>query len=238
MCAVLSIPRQISFVMCVSKRDWFIKVRWKIKNIYKHTHHKKNNMKEKTELKLMLYFTISYLILFTILAIIKSNYEFLYYTFIMSAIILLIVFHYKKAHLTKHILLGLTILGAMHIFGGNTYIFGTRLYDLYLIPNLLKYDNLVHSFGTFVATFAIYNILNPHLDKKMKHNSLILSIIMMSIAMGIGAYNEVLELFAVLFLGAAKQVGDYFNNAFDLVYNLIGSVIASFFIIKYHKKKK
>ena len=55
-------------------------------------------------------------------------------------------------------------------------------------------------------------------------------------AMGVGAFNEILELIAVVFLGAAEQVGDYFNNALDLFFNLIGSTIACFFIIHYHKK--
>lgn len=196
-------------------------------------------MQEKTELKLMLWFTISYLTLFTILAIIKKNYEFLYYTFIMSALILIIVFYHKKIHLTKHIIFGLTVLGTMHIFGGNIHILGTRLYDIWLIPpNILKYDNIVHAFGVFVATFVIYSLIHPHLNKKINHNPFLLSLILVSIAMGIGAFNEILELGAVVFLGAAKQVGDYINNALDLVFNLGGSIIACFFIIKYHKGKR
>lgn len=193
-------------------------------------------MKEKTELKLMLWFTIIYLSIFTILAIFKKNYEFLYYTIFMSALIFIIVLYHKKVHLTKYILLGLTILGALHIFGGNIHILGTRLYDTWLIPNIFKYDNLVHTFGIFVSTFIAYSFIHPHLDKKMNHNGVLLSIILISVAMGIGAYNEILELGAVVFFGAAKQVGDYMNNAIDLVYNLGGSIIACFFIIRYHKK--
>jgi len=195
-------------------------------------------MQEKTELKLMLWFTISYLIIFAILAIIKKNYEFLYYTFILSVLIFIIVLYHKKIHLTKYILFGLTVLGAMHIFGGNVHILGTRLYDIWLIkPNILKYDQVVHAFGIFVATFAIYNMIHPRLDKRINNNSFLLSLILVSIAMGIGAFNEILELVGVVLFGAAKQVGDYINNALDLVFNLIGSIIACFFIIRYHKRK-
>ena len=187
-------------------------------------------MKEKIELRLMFWFTIINLTIFTILSVIKQNYEFLYYTFILSVLILIIVLYHKKIHLTKHILLGLTILGAMHLFG-------TRLYDIWFIPNILKYDNIVHAFGVFVATFVVYNFLRPHLDRKIKHNSFLLSMILILIAMGIGAFNEILELGAVVFLGASKQVGDYMNNALDLVFNLAGSIIASIVIVRYHKKK-
>ena len=186
----------------------------------------------------MLYFAIGYLVIFAILAIINKNYEFLYYTFILSALILIIVLYHKKIHLSKTVLFGLTILGVMHLLGGNIHISGTNLYDIWLIPpNILKYDNLVHVFGIFVATFAIFSIIQPHLNKKINHNPFLLSLILVSIAMGIGSFNEILELVAVVFLGATKQVGDYFNNALDLVFNLIGSIIACFFIIIRHRGK-
>ena len=79
-----------------------------------------------------------------------------------------------------------------------------------------------------------YNLLNPHLDKKIKHNKILLSLIIILIASGIGAFNEIIEFFAVVFFNAAKGVGGYFNNALDLVFNLIGAIIASFIITKYH----
>ena len=184
----------------------------------------------------MLYFTLAYLIFFTVFSIVKGNYEFLYYTIILSALIIILALYHKKFHLSKSIILGLTILGAMHVFGGNIHIAGTRLYDLWFIQDVFKYDNLVHAFGIFVATFVAYNIISPHLDKKIKHNSFLLSVILVAIAMGTGAFNEVIELGAVVFLDAAQQVGDYMNNALDLVYNLIGSIIASIIIVFYHKR--
>ncbi len=196
-------------------------------------------MQEKTKLKLMFWFTIVYLAIFTTLAIINKNYEFLYYQFILSAIIFVIILYHKKLHLTTHVLLGLTMLGAMHIFGGNINILGTRLYDLWLIPpNILKYDNLVHFFGMFVTTFVVYSFVHPYLDKKINHNTVLLSLILVSITMGIGAFNEILELGAVVFLGAAERVGDYINNALDLVFNLCGSIIACLFIIRHHRRKQ
>lgn len=194
-------------------------------------------MKEGTELRLMFWFTLGYVILFTILAIIKKNYEFLYYTAVMSVLIFIIVLYYKKIHLTKTILLGLTILGVMHVCGGNIHISGIRLYDFWLIPNIFKYDNLVHAFGIFIATFVAYNFLQPHLDTKIKHNPLILGLILVLIAMGIGAIVELVELGAVLLFGVSKMVGDYMNNAFDLLFNLIGSIIACFFIMEHHRRK-
>ena len=194
-------------------------------------------MNKKEKLKLTLIFTIAYLVFFTIFSVIKGNYEFLYYTIIMTQLLVIIAVYYKKIHLTPHIIIGLAILGFLHVAGGNISINGTRLYDVYLIGNLFRYDNLVHSFGIFVSTFVGYNILKPHLDKRIKYNKLVLSLILILIAMGIGVFNEILEFGAVVFLGAAKAVGDYFNNAIDLFYNLIGATIATFFIHPYHKKQ-
>ena len=196
-------------------------------------------MQEKTELKIMFWFTIIYLTIFTLLAIFKKNYEFLYYTFVLSALILIIILYHKKLHLTNHIIAGLIILGILHILGGNIHILNTRLYDLWLIPpNILKYDNFVHTFGGFIATIVSYSFIRPHLDNKIKNNYLLTFIIITSIAMGIGAFNEIIELCAVLFFEATKQVGDYMNNALDLVFNLLGSIIACMYILKYHMRGK
>ncbi len=193
---------------------------------------------EKFKLKLMLYFTLFYLVVFTAISLFNKNYEFLYYTLVMSLLVFLVVLYHKKLHLTTAIIFGLTIVGAMHIFGGNVYILGTRLYEFWLIPGVFKYDNLVHLIGTFVAAFIAYSLLFPHLDKKLKHSKFLLSLVLILIASGIGAFNEVLELFAVVFLGATKQVGDYLNNAFDLLFNLIGAAIASIYIVYYYRRKR
>ncbi|MBD3355479.1 DUF2238 domain-containing protein [Candidatus Woesearchaeota archaeon] len=193
---------------------------------------------EKVKLKLMLYFTLLYLLVFTAISLFNKNYEFLYYTLVMSLLLFLVVLYHKKLHLTTAIIFGLTVVGAMHIFGGNIHIFGTRLYEFWLIPGVFKYDNLVHIIGTFVATFISYSLLFPHLDKKLKHSKFLLALVLILIASGIGAFNEVLELFAVVFLGATKQVGDYLNNALDLLFNFIGAIIASIYIVYYHKRKR
>ena len=109
---------------------------------------------------------------------------------------------------------------------------------MWVIGTALKYDNIVHIFGTFAATLVAYNILSPHLDLKVKHHHVLFSILLVSISLGIGSFNEILEFFAVVFLNASKQVGDYINNTLDLVFNLLGAVIASYFIFYFYHKKR
>jgi len=195
-------------------------------------------MNEKKESKLILIFTVIYIMLFSLLAIVTKNYEFLFYTIILFSLIILIVLYYKKLHLTPVILGGLSIVGLMHLAGGIVDVYGTRLYGFWIIQGILKYDNVVHAVGIFVATFVAYSIISPHLDLKTKQNPILFSLLLILIALGIGVINEIFEFGAVVFLDAQETVGDYFNNALDLVFNLIGSIIACFFIFPYHRKRQ
>jgi flagellar biosynthesis protein FlhB len=43
--------------------------------------------------------------------------------------------------------------------------------------------------------------------------------------LGVGLINEIVELTAVVYLNAQEGVGDYLNNAIDLVYNSIGVIV-------------
>lgn len=194
-------------------------------------------MDKKMEIGFVLIFTIAYAIFFTLFAYLTKNYEFVYYAIVISTLLTTIVLHYKQLHLKAAILWGLSILGLMHLAGGTINIYGIRLYDFWFIDSLLKYDNIIHAASLFVATFVAYNIISPHLDLKIKHHPALFSLLLILIAFGIGALNEILELGAVVFLNAQEAVGDYLNNAVDLVFNLIGSVIAVFFIHPYHKKR-
>ena len=164
-----------------------------------------------------------------------DNYEFLYYTGLMSFLIILTAIYYKKLNLTKPILLGLTALGFIHVLAGNLYLGETRLYDLYLIDNILKFDNVVHMLGGFMIAMVLNKILRPYTITK-EHKPLYFLIILVLLTLGVGAAYEIIELLAVLFLNAATQVGDYLNNAFDIVFNAIGAIIACTALHKKHKK--
>lgn len=195
-------------------------------------------MELKKESRLILIFTVAYFVFFTLMSVIWKNYEFLYYIGVMSLLLILIVLYYKKLHLSPIILWSLSILGLMNVAGGNVNIYGTRLYDFWIIEGILKYDNIMHALSIFIATFVAYNIISPHLDLKTKHHPILFSLLLILIALGIGSLNEISEFIAVVFLGAQEEVGDYFNNALDLVFNLLGSIIAVFFIFPYHSKRQ
>lgn len=194
-------------------------------------------MLAQTKMRIMLWFTIIYMAFFTVFAILEKNYEFLYYTVVMSVIILILIRYKEHISFSPGIALGLTIVAALHIFGGNLHIQGVRLYDFW-ITGWFKYDNLVHIIGTLTATLLAYTFVFQHLNDKAKEKKLLLAMIVVSMAMGIGALNEILELGAVVWFNASVQVGDYLNNAYDLVYNLIGSLMAVVYLFWMQKVQK
>ena len=107
-------------------------------------------------------------------------------------------------------------------------IAGTKrvFYSLWIIPDLLKYDNPMHAYGMGVATWACWQGLRTVTGLRP------LPQVPLAIAalagMGLGALNEVVEFIATLFLDT--NVGGYRNTGFDLIYNTVGAVIAAYLI--------
>lgn len=194
-------------------------------------------MTEDTKFRLLLFLTITYLVFFSILEVLKRNYEFLYYTIIISILVLIVVVYREKLHLTIPVISGLTILGALHVLGGNIFVGETRLFDLWLVPNFFRYDNLVHTFSSMVTTLVVYNLVAPILYSKIRAHSFLLLIILVLMVMGVGALYEIIELGAVVVFGAALRVGDYMNNALDLFYNFLGSIVTGLFVLSYDKRR-
>lgn len=193
-------------------------------------------MSEKIKLQLVLVFTLFYLLIFSALAIWRGNYEFLFYTLLLSKFLIIIALYHKKLHLSSSVVAGLSLVGFLHVMGGNVYIQSVKLYDFWLYEGIFKYDNFVHMVASFVVTVVVYSLIAPHLEKNVRHNLLLLGSIIVLAAVGVGALNEIAEFSAVVFLDAARAVGDYRNNALDLFFNLLGTIAATFLVIFYHQR--
>ena len=187
---------------------------------------------------LILIFTVGYFITFLVNAFIQGNLEFIYYIFLLSGLIFVIVILNRVLHLAFFIIFNLSLMGFFHLLGGNLYLGATRLYDYYFIAGFLKYDNFVHVYGTFIATIILYNLISPIVADHIRKNYLLLAIGLVLMAIGIGALNELVEFLAVLFFNAAEQVGGYFNNSLDLLFNTLGAIIGSVVIYFYIERPK
>lgn len=172
--------------------------------------------------------------IFTPLFMSRRNYEFLMYIGVIVFFLLLILLTNKKVNYPNIVLWGLTVWAFLHMSGGGIYIRGEKLYELILIPligapyHILKYDQFIHAVGFGVATLAMYYLLKPLL-KKENSKWIALSIVIIMAGFGVGALNEVLEFITTVIM-PKTGVGGYINNSLDLVFNLIGAILAMIFI--------
>ncbi|MEM4259302.1 MAG: DUF2238 domain-containing protein [Candidatus Pacearchaeota archaeon] len=173
---------------------------------------------------------------FTIYFLLRGNYEFLVYAAVLALLIWIIARTDKIFHYSNFAKWGFVVWLFCHMLGGAASINGTRLYDTILINiisapyYLLRYDQIIHAFCYFVITLFVYSIIAY--AAKPKTNRFLVIAITFAATMGISALNEIVELSTVILFNSSAAVGDYYNNALDLAFNAIGSLIALFFTQK------
>ncbi len=191
-------------------------------------------------------FTALYLIPAAINAVATGNFEFVFYTLVMVVLIGVVWAVDRNVRLSQGALWGLSAWGLMHMAGGLLKIpdswpastTGTSvLYSLWLIPDRLKYDQVVHAFGFGLTTWICWQ----GLAAAMRHRGITaepsggLLVLCAAAGMGFGALNEVIE-FAATILVPETNVGGYMNTGWDLVANLVGCVLAAVIIHLTHSR--
>ena len=177
--------------------------------------------------------TLLVLIGFLVKALLAKNFEFIGYWVVLVALFLVVVRLDKKYNFPLPAIWLFSIWSMLHMAGGLFKINGTRLYDTILIPIIgepfliLKYDQVIHAYCYFAIAILVYFILKKYIPNK---TALVYNSIM--VAFGVGGLNEIIEFSMVVFANAADAVGGYYNNALDLVTNLIGAIIGVFFAKK------
>lgn len=184
----------------------------------------------------ILVFTLAYMATAIIGALATGNGEFLIYIGVMVGLIVAVVYVHWRVRLTLGALWALSIWGALHMAGGLVPVPESWpingdirvLYSLWLIPDLLKYDHVVHAYGFAVTTWVCWQGLKSVLqiwtpDPKPSFGLMVLCAMA---GMGFGGLNEVIEFTATL-LVPETNVGGYVNTGWDLVSNLTGTIIAA-----------
>jgi hypothetical protein len=115
------------------------------------------------------------------------------------------------------------------------------LYSLWLIPDLLKYDHVVHAYGFGVTTVvcweglcAILTAQKGRLESFVPVPTLGILTLCRAASMGFGGLNEVIEFFLTLTL-PETNIGGYINTGWDLVSNLVGVTLACGLIVRCHR---
>ncbi len=193
-----------------------------------------NAKEEKSNRRWFLIFVIFVLIILSFVNYHQRNFEFFAYNLIILSLVLFIYFYYREIKLPNMIILGLLIMILLYFMGSDVHINGQVLWDHKF--GILGYDNFVHAFDSFVLVFLSYNLLSSHMHDSIKMKSVNLTVLLILVALGLGSIWENIEFGAVTFI-KNTTVGDYVNNALDLLFNLIGATIGAVSLVLYKKKK-
>jgi hypothetical protein len=183
-----------------------------------------------------LVFTLLYMVAWLAASLVLRNGEFLYYFAIMCVLVIAVGGLHLRVRFHVLALWGLTVWGLLHMAGGlmpvpETWPTGEDpkvLYNLWLIPGLLKYDQLIHAYGfglvTWIAWQGVERVFASHGVKVAPNLGLL--VLCVATGMGFGAANEIVEFIATQVL-PGTNVGGYVNTGWDLIANLVGCLIAA-----------
>jgi hypothetical protein len=146
---------------------------------------------------------------------------------VLAVVYLAVCLTERAARLSRGVVWGLAGLGLAHLCGGllPSPTGALTMYETWLLPGVLKYDQCVHFAGSVVATFVAWQLLGRYLDLG-RTSAAVQAQLAAVVGLGKGAVNEVFE-----FLAAASipgmVIGDGANTGWDLVFNLAGVAAAA-----------
>lgn len=177
--------------------------------------------------------TLAYMGVSLLAAFTEKNQEFLFYFVVMALLIAATVALHFRVGLHLGALWGLSAWGAAHMAGGlapipeSWPIHGDAhvLYNLWLIPGLLKYDQVVHAYGFGLVTWICWQGLQAAFAARGLAVQPTVGLLTLCAAAGngFGAANELVEFIATLTL-PGTNVGGYANTGWDLVANFTGTI--------------
>ncbi len=185
-------------------------------------------------------FTLLYILVAAVFAWLHGNGEFIVYIVIMMVMIAAIVIVHRRCDLSAPLLWSLSVWGLLHMAGGLVPLPESWpydgpngvLYSLWLIPEKLKYDQIVHAYGFGITTWLCWQALRAGVGKRagaQLEPTLGVLVLCAAGGMGFGALNEIIEFAATLAL-PHTNVGGYENTGWDLVSNGVGAGIAALMI--------
>jgi hypothetical protein len=186
--------------------------------------------------KAVLVFTVCYMAAWLPFLLLFRNREFVLYFAVMCALLAVVWRVQQQLRLHIGALWGLSLWGLLHMAGGLMPIpswwprLGESqvLYNAWLLPGVIKYDQLVHAAGFGLVTWICWQGLQRAFAARgiSLRPTLGLMILCVAAGTGFGAANEVVEFAATLVI-PGTNVGGYHNTGWDLVANLVGSMIAA-----------
>lgn len=181
-------------------------------------------------------------------SVVQGNREFIFYIVVMLVLIAVMSVVHRRVRLTTPLLWAFSLWGLAHMAGGLCPLPAgwpyngdqAVLYSLWLIPERLKYDQIVHAYGFGVTTWLCWHIVRGAFSQpngSPVRPSFGILTLCAAAGMGFGGLNEVIEFIAVLTI-PNTNVGGYENTGWDLVANLVGTIIAAVVIRFTHSPRE
>ena len=142
-------------------------------------------------------------------SIVQGNREFIFYIVVMIVLIGVMSLVHSRVKLTTALLWAFSVWGLAHMAGGLCPLPAgwpyngdqAVLYSWWIIPQKLKYDQIVHAYGFGVTTWLCWHILRNavrQIDGSALKPTFGILTLCAAAGMGFGALNEVIEFIAVL----------------------------------------
>jgi uncharacterized membrane protein YjdF len=149
------------------------------------------------------------------------------YLIVWSLLALLVRAGHRRWPLPRATIALLTVAGAVHLCGGllpSPDRGAPILYETWLVPGVLKFDQVAHCFISAVVTLAVFQALGHVVDPRRAGPG-VRAVVAMLVCWGFGASNELFEFLSALRFPDA-YVGGYENTGWDLAFNALGGLLA------------
>jgi hypothetical protein len=158
------------------------------------------------------------------------------YLTVVAALVVLTLLADRAAHFSRALTAALTSVAILHLIGGLMTPVGTAptFYETWLIDGVLKFDQLVHAYGTAVLTVACAHLAAGLLGPVRRGTGL--AFVGALMACGLGALNELVE-FLFGLNNTHLHAGGLENTGWDLAFNLVGAVIGGVLLASAHDRR-
>ena len=160
-----------------------------------------------------------------------ANSEFVIYVLVIVVLLAGVLRAQRTVAWPTWMLWGFSIWGLMHVLGGAVEIGDHVLFAQRLVPLIdrggdfyvLKYDQVVHGYLYGLVALMTHHVLR-HVFRIRGHDGAV-AVSAVLIALGISSLNELMEF--LISLTMANGVGGYDNTMLDFVFNFSGAVVAT-----------
>ena len=171
-------------------------------------------------------FTAGYLVGFAAWAVGRGDRRFVAYCLVVVACGLILRRAHRTAQFPPGLCAALAVCGLLHMGGGllpSPADGAPILYETWLVPGVLKFDQLVHFTTSAVLAVAMWHLVGRWIDHQ-RCGPWAHALLAVAASLGFGALNEGFEFLSSLRF--ENFVGGLDNTGWDLVFNAFGAVTA------------